>query len=128
MKDYDYWSLWTSILFFPLGCYLYSLPGYPKPVSILIIILGVVSTIHHTRSYEDDYNDTIRWLDYIVALLLGGCLFYYYYDKVLFWVLGIIGFVIKTNIYSLCKTEEKSLIDALLHLYIICSLLYSTHI
>jgi len=127
MKEYAYWSFWTSLLLFPLGCYLYSVPGYQKPISILVIILGVVSTLHHTRSYDDEYNDTIRWLDYIVALLLVGCLFYYYYDKVSFWVLGIIGFIIKTKVYSLCKTEEKSLIDALFHLYIICSLLYSVH-
>ena len=129
---YQYWSLWTSLLFFPLGIYLY-VSGYPKPLSILIIILSVVSTMHHTRPYNDgfdidimgsDYKDILRFLDIFIVFLLGAGLLYYFHNSCLFWLSIIVAIVIKSKVSSLYYSGEKSICHAFLHLYIIFALLY----
>lgn len=63
-----YWTIYTSLLFVIIVIYKTNLPQW---FGFINITLGIVSTLHHMRSYKQQYEDWLRLLDLFFAILYG---------------------------------------------------------
>lgn len=68
---YDYMSAYTSVLFVVVGSGIVvsgeTASGLPTWFGMCTILVGVVSTAHHVRSYHQVYHDWLRMLDVVLA-------------------------------------------------------------
>ena len=120
-----YWSMFTSVLFFVMGFYLYHNERIPILISVCLMACGIVSTFHHARRYDEPgwEKDGIRSMDLGFVAILGGLLIYYYGKRGLLWtmVLGLVGF--RIGIYCLDTCEEKTICHACMHLFVLAGIL-----
>ena len=112
-----YWSFFSSLFFLPVGACLYIHPTFPKVVAVLILAVGIISSFHHTRTYDEDFKDPIQMLDLTLVGLLGASLFYYFHTHFLYWIFSVGAGFIKYKLCSFDQCEEQSLWHAFFHLF-----------
>lgn len=101
-----YLSFYSSFLFYILSMVSYKYyPNDFRLFPIIFFILSTVSVLHHTRRYDEEYFDEVGILDYSIALTTGIILIYYYYNKLILWIMLSSICYIK---YYLYKTEEAN--------------------
>ena len=122
-----YYSFYTSFGFILLYFYLQC---YQKCASILyhtILLVGIVSSIHHIRSFEDDYNDMFRYIDIVLATCFTLLMVFFYWNQVLICfgiLLVVFFFYIQTQITS---PKKQSIFHAWLHLLVISLVLLTVN-
>ena len=118
-----YWTVYTSLLFVIIGIIilLYK-TNLPHWFGFINISLGIVSTLHHMRSYKQTYEDWLRLLDLFVAILYGVSL------VILFGYSTYITFLLAAITIFFLKRENdpntKCKWHALFHLIIFLNTLY----
>jgi len=120
-----YWTIYTSLLFVIIGIIIVIYKtNLPQWFGFINISLGIVSTLHHMRSYKQQYEDWLRLLDLFVAILYGISL------VILFGHTTYITFLFAAiTIYFLKRENDpnnKCKWHALFHLIIFLNTLYLT--
>jgi hypothetical protein len=115
-----YYSLYSSLTLFVLSLYII----YRKEksfLSLLLFITGFISSIHHCRSFEDEYNDICRILDMTFANILGIYILYKHPNQITFG--GIFAIVcLFLHLHMQVKSIKlKSFFHSFLH-YLLCLL------
>lgn len=75
----------TCPLFFLAALVVASASGPPVLVMWLLVV-SVVSHAHHSRSYDEPYDDWLRWLDILCAVGLGVLLLAHWGAGVLLYI------------------------------------------
>ena len=109
-----YYSLYTSILLLLLSLYFIYTNKGTLSLRILLFLVGFISTIHHCRTFDDEYRDVFRVLDMFFANLLGLYILYLYQNTITY---GIILSVCLLYLYIQLKCKSLKL-QSLLHSYI----------
>jgi hypothetical protein len=118
-----YYSLYTSILLLLLSFYfIYSKKGTPF-LRTLLFLVGFISTIHHCRTFDDEYRDVFRILDMFFANLLGLYILYLYRNRTTFIILLAISLLF-LYIQLKCKSLKlQSLLHSFIHIFVAIVLL-----
>lgn len=120
-----YYSLSTSLFLLLLSLYFfYTKKGTPLLRNLLFLV-GFFSTIHHCRTYEDEYHDVFRILDLFFANLLGLYILYLYQNTITY---GIILSVCLLYLYIQleCKSLKlQSLLSSYIHIIVAMALLFN---
>ena len=112
-----YWSFFTSLLFI-IPCYLLK----EKKLKYLTLLLTIISTIHHTRSYNDKFDDIFQVIDQTIAIIFGLVVCYYFFSfRVFVLLLLLLIFQIKIDNSNIEKS--KSMYHACFHLVMIIFLI-----
>lgn len=109
-----YYSLYTSILLLLLSFYFIYTNKGTLSLRILLFLVGFISTIHHCRTFDDEYRDVFRVLDMLFANLLGLYILYLYQNTITY---GILLFVSLFFLYIQLKCKSSKT-QSLLHSYI----------
>lgn len=118
-KTSRYYSFYSSILLLCSSIYLYFMN---QSLSFLLGIVGLLSIFHHSRSYEQEFNDLFRYLDIFFANLLGLYVFYLFPTIYSVFLLSLIGFLF----LSLQKIESpiyKSFFHSIIHI-LVCFIIF----
>lgn len=115
-----YYSLLTSFLLFMTSLYLFERNQTPLILQRLLFLVGVISMIHHCRSFQDDYDDFFRIIDIVFAILLGLCIIYLYPNEKTFLLLILICFLF-LHVQFQCKANPKkqSILHSFIHIIVI---------
>ena len=111
-----YYSFFTSLLFFPVGLYLYTLEHFPKIIAVLVLGVSIISSFHHTRRYDEDYQDALQFLDLSLVGLLGASLVYYFKHYLWLWIMCFFIVITKIILLQMTSVYDQSLSHAFLHL------------
>ena len=114
-KKSFYFSLFTSICFFFVANYFFLQKIYPTPLFIVLLyIVSIVSIFHHVRSYDETFNDVVRWIDIVFANSFGFyVLFFFNKEPNLFWIFSTCYFFMFTQFAK--DTKTKSFFHSLCH-------------
>lgn len=123
-----YLSFYSSFLFYILSMVSYKYyPQNFRLFPIIFFILSTISVLHHTRTYDEEYWDEVRIIDYIFALLVGIMLIYYYYNNLILWIMLCSISYIRFCLYKTEDTNYKSKLHFWMHIVsficILCLLL-----
>ena len=127
-KKKFYYSCYSSFLFVLLGLYFIISKKAGKILQYGLILMGLISMVHHCRSFTDDYQDIFRYIDMICANLLALIVFFDHPTKTTFF-LGCFVLLLYLYIQNICRSPVyKSLFHALFHtiMCLIIFMLYST--
>ena len=115
-----YYSLYTSFFLCMTSLYLFEKKQTPRILQRLLFLVGVISMIHHCRSFQDDYDDFFRIIDIIFANLLGLCILYLYPNQKTFTLLTIICFLF-FHVQFQCKSnpQKQSILHSFIHMIVI---------
>ena len=122
---YSYWSLVTSCLFAIILTYI-SISGVCKDTYLLFLfgMVTVLSIVHHTRAYEQEYTDLIRYVDIFFAVSLGIYLVCTnYQDYMIYVFVALIG-ICFYFIHTIDIPHVQSKIHAIAHVIAILFVLY----
>lgn len=120
-----YYSFYSSFLFILLGFYFIMTKRATKPIQYTLIFVGVISTIHHCRSFSDEYNDIFRLIDISCACLLAFLILYVNYTmNVLFVATCIVGFFLYIQNSNDLNSEQKSLYHGIFHIIVCLSVFF----
>lgn len=118
------WSLYTAFLMFLLSMNLLILKlttewiQTPHWFLILYFIQSCVSTVHHTRTYNENYTDAVRVIDILTAYGVLVSIMILFWNNLLTYVL----FIIAGSIIILLRISDnmhvKSFVHATFHLVI----------
>ena len=114
---YPNYSLLSSFLFILLGIYFIITKQAPIIIQNITLIVGIISVIHHCRTFDEDFNDIFRMIDIFFANLLVVLIFYYKptYDTFCFGLFLLFFFLMIQKFYS---NRNKSFFHAIFHLLI----------
>ena len=118
-KEYYYYSFYSSILLLCSSIYLYFMN---QSLSFLLGVVGLLSIFHHSRSYEQEFNDLFRYLDIFFANLLGLYIFYLFPNKETVFFLSLISFLY-LSIQKINSFQYKSLLHSFIHI-ILCFMIF----
>lgn len=120
-----YYALYTSLFLFSLSLYFfYTKKGTPT-LRKLLFLVGFFSTIHHCRTYEDEYHDVFRILDLFFANLLGLYILYLYQNPITYGIILIICLLF-LYIQLECKSSKtQSLLNSYIHILAAMALLFN---
>ena len=118
-KENYYYSFYSSIIILCSSIYLYFMNC---PFSFLVGIVGLLSIIHHTRSYQQKSTDFFRCIDIFFANFLGLYIFYLYPNKETVFFLSLISFLYLL-IQKINSFQYKSLLHSLMHI-ILCFMIF----
>jgi hypothetical protein len=120
-----YYSLYTSLLLLSLSLYFIYTKKGTLLLRNLLFLVGFLSTIHHCRTFDDEYRDVFRILDMFFANLLGLYILYLYQNTITY---GIILSVCLLFLYIQlqCKSSKlQSLLHSYIHILVAAVLLFN---
>ena len=123
-----FFSLYSSYIFIVLGIFILTIPNNPIPIwfGIIQTLVGIISTLHHMRPYEQYYNDIIQYIDIFLANVYGVCIVYLFKD-----IITIISLTLGAIFYTLIKFKKKywhkSMIHLCMHMCIIVNIFYQIY-
>lgn len=115
-----YWSMFSSFIIFLVGLFFYHIHSFPLLLSVALMTCGMVSTLHHTRRYDEPgwETDGLRVMDLTFVLVLALFLFYYYYTMPFMLCVLAVGLLgIRCGIDCLNTCQEKTVCHACMHLF-----------
>lgn len=126
-KNSFYFSLWTSISFFFVATYFFFQKKYPSLLFLaLLYTVSIVSIFHHVRSYDETFNDVVRWIDIVFANCFGFyLLFFFNKEPNLFWIFSTCYFFMFTQFAK--DTKTKSFFHSLSHSSVLVWLVLYLH-
>ena len=116
----DY-SLLSSPLFLVAALVLYYL-RINSVLVILLICVGLLSCVHHTRNFNASYNDALRYVDILFAISLGIVILYVFgWPALIYLIPAVLIFI-----FGSCSKLDpclKSFLHMLLHIIIVVGLI-----
>lgn len=120
-----YFSLYTSILLLSLSFnFIYAKKGTPF-LRTLLFFVGFISTIHHCRTFDDEYCDVFRILDVFLANLLGLYLLYLYQNTITYGIILIICLLFLYIQPKYHSSKTQSLLNSFIHIFVAMVLLFN---
>lgn len=118
-NEYHYYSFYSSIIILCSSIYLYFMN---HSLSFLLGIVGLLSIFHHSRAYEQEFNDLFRYLDIFIANFSGLYILYVYPTEETVFFLSLISFLY-LYIQKINSFSYKSLLHSIIHL-ILCFMIF----
>ena len=131
MNNFINYTLYSSIIIFLLGCFLFI--QKPNFLNYIVIIVGITSIINHYYNYESPEYSINKWplyriCDWIFVILLILIIFLYYKSHYNFYyfstlIIFIFIFIIWENILDF-NLQKINICHAIGHLLLIFYLFY----
>ena len=120
-----YYSFYSSFLFILLGLYFIMTKRATKSIQYSLVLVGVISTIHHCRSFSDEYNDMVRLIDISCACFIAFLIIYNNFTiNVLFVATCIVGFFLYIQNSNNLNSKQKSLLHGIFHISVCLSVFF----
>ena len=96
----------------------------PQWLGWLCMLVAFVSSFHHMRPYDQEYDDILRLVDVVVANSFGAALFVLFYNSIVQWVGLAVVIVILIGLAKLPHPNSKSFMHMWFHLTVCALTIY----
>lgn len=121
--DKTYYALYSSIMLLLLSLYFIYTKKGTLTLRILLFIVGLISTIHHCRTYDDEDYDIFKIIDWILVAIFGLYILYLYQNRTTFIVLLVISVLILYLQLKSKPSKTQSLLNSFIHILVAMILL-----
>ena len=122
-----YYSMMSSMFFFVVAEVIFKFPSarIPEWFGWVVLILATISSFHHMRAFDEEYDDWLRMFDLAAAAIFGATSLVLFYNSIVTWIAMALVVVFVRALKASPSPNVKSFWHMWFHLTV-CAALIST--